>query len=101
MLFYIYINHSLNFDEKFFNSENEKNKLDTHPELLTSLRWLSDDSKIYNAFAKDLIKIGLFKKEEEFNSRSLKPKPPSYTSYAVIQFLFTMFTFVPAYSFFY
>ena len=77
----------------------DRNKLDTHPELLTSLRWLSSDSK--NAFAKTVLtymrKIRLFKKEEEFNSRSFKTK----ATFVCCQFLFTMFTFVPTYIFYY
>lgn len=77
----------------------DRNKLDTHPELLTSLRWLSSDSK--NAFARAILrymrKIRLFKMDEEFNSRSFKTK----ATFVCCQFLFTMFTFVPTYIFYY
>ena len=77
----------------------DRNRLDTHPELLTSLRWLSSDSK--NAFARAILrymrKIRLFKMDEEFNSRSFKTK----ATFVCCQFLFTMFTFVPTYIFFY
>jgi hypothetical protein len=71
----------------------DKAKLDSRPELLTSLRWLSSDTK--NAFAKAVLKIcrrlGILRPDEMFNSRENKTK----IVFISTQFLYTVITFLP------
>ena len=70
----------------------DKKKLDNNPELLTSLRWLAKDTK--NAAAKLFLKIyrliGIFGKDEEFDSKTLKTK----AVFVIAQLLFTMVSFI-------
>lgn len=77
----------------------DRAKLDKHPELLTSLRWLSADKK--NALGivalKYFRRINFFQENEEFNSKSVKTK----ATFVVCQFLLTVLTFVPTYLLYY
>ena len=70
----------------------DKKKLDMHPELITSLRWLSSDSK--NATAKAVLsilrKLRVFKFDEVFDSSMIKTK----VVFMGTQFLYTLMTFV-------
>lgn len=71
----------------------DKARLDSNPELLTSLRWMAKDTK--NAIARLFLKffraLGVFKKEEEFDSRMLKTK----AVFVVAQLIFTCVAFLP------
>lgn len=71
----------------------DKKKLDSNPELITSLRWMSSDTK--NALAriilKSLRKMRVFGKQEEFNSASMKTK----MVFVVSQLLVTFVGFLP------
>lgn len=71
----------------------DKSKLDSNPELLTSLRWLAKDTK--NAMARAFLnfyrKLGVFGKEEEYDSRTLKTK----AVFVVAQLIFTVVAFIP------
>jgi hypothetical protein len=71
----------------------DKEKLDRNPALQTSLRWLAKDTK--NAMARTFLKffrtLGVFGKEEEYDSRTLKTK----AVFVVAQLLFTIVAFLP------
>lgn len=71
----------------------DKSKLDNNPELLTSLRWLAKDTK--NAMARGFLKfyrkLGVFGKDEEYDSRTLKTK----AVFVVAQLIFTVVSFMP------
>jgi hypothetical protein len=68
---------------------------DAQPELLTSLRWMSADKK--NLFTKMVLKfcrkVGIFGRNEAFNSFSIKTK----LVFIIAQFLFSLLMFGPAY----
>ena len=69
-------------------------KLDQDPSYITSLRWLSKDSK--NAVARltktVMRKIGVFKQDEDFDSTTYKTK----IIFMGTQFVYTLITFIPA-----
>lgn len=71
----------------------DKDLLDQQPQILTSLRWLSADTK--NTLAKAVLKLcrklGIFRPEEVYNSKSTKTKIVFISS----QFLYTILTFLP------
>ncbi len=71
----------------------DKQKLDTHPELLTSLRWMSSDTK--NSLAKTILRalrrVGVFGPQEEFNATSAKTKGV----FVLSQLLITVVAFLP------
>ena len=71
----------------------DKRKLDSRPELVTSLRWLSADKK--NPFAQLVVavcrKVGIYRWDEYPDATSLKTK----TVFISVQFLYTLVTFVP------
>jgi hypothetical protein len=71
----------------------DKERLDRNPELLTSLRWLAKDTKnaMARMFLKFYRKMGVFGKEEEYDSRTLKTK----AVFVVAQLLFTVVAFLP------
>ncbi|RYG98730.1 DUF2838 domain-containing protein [archaeon] len=73
----------------------DKLKLDSNPDILTSLRWMAKDTK--NATARSVLKIcrriGVFGMKEEFNSTSMKTKLVFVSS----QLVFTMVSFIPSY----
>mmetsp|Transcript_28109 Transcript_28109/g.26965 ORF Transcript_28109/g.26965 Transcript_28109/m.26965 type:complete len:369 (+) Transcript_28109:227-1333(+) len=78
----------------FFKTEIlDKSFLDSRPDLLTSLRWMSSDKK--NSFAISILNIcrffGLFRRNEEFDASSMKTKLVFISS----QFIYTVFTFLP------
>lgn len=70
----------------------DKDKLDSDPSLLTSLRWLSNDKK--NSMNRAVLslckKVGLFCADEEFDSRTVKTKVVFMSS----QFVYTLITFL-------
>lgn len=70
----------------------DKDKLDKNPELLTSLRWLSTDTK--NPMARAVLKIlkymGIFQPNEDYDSRTAKTKIVFMGS----QFVYTFVTFL-------
>jgi len=71
----------------------DKDRLDQHPELLTSLRWMAKDTK--NAFARMFLnlfrRLRVFRRDEEFDARSLKTK----SVFVFAQLLFTLVAFLP------
>lgn len=71
----------------------DKKKLDSNPELMTSLRWLAQDTK--NAAARAFLKlfraIGVFRKDEEYDSRTMKTK----IVFVCAQLIFTVVSFLP------
>lgn len=71
----------------------DKSRLDSDPSLMTSLRWLAQDTK--NAAARFFLKmfrlIGVFGKEEDYDSRTMKTK----IVFVVAQLLFTVVSFLP------
>ena len=71
----------------------DKDKLDSDPKLLTSLRWLSSDKK--NSMNRAVLglckKVRLFAVDEEFDSRTVKTKVVFMAS----QFVYTLITFLP------
>lgn len=72
----------------------DRRKLDSDPELLTSLRWLTTDKK--NDFANVVIKflktIRILKKDEELNPSEFKTK----LIFMIAQFIYTLITFSTA-----
>lgn len=70
----------------------DKAKLDSDPDLQTSLRWLAKDTK--NAFARWFLRmarrVGIFARDEEYDSRTLKTK----LVFVVAQLLFTCVSYV-------
>lgn len=77
----------------------DKSRLDDNPCLITSLRWLSADKK--NAMARAVLKLlramGVFGKEEDFDSTTVKTKLVFISS----QLMYTIVTFLPVPLFFY
>lgn len=73
----------------------DKAYLDANPEVVTSLRWLSTDMKnpAVRFFLKLFRKLGLFEKDEEFNSAELKTLLVFMSS----QFVYTLITMLPAF----
>lgn len=73
----------------------DRRKLDSNPDILTSLRWMAKDTK--NATARSVLKIcrrlGAFGSKEEFNSTSMKTK----LVFVCSQLVFTTLAFVPSY----
>lgn len=71
----------------------DKEKFDTNPNLLTSLRWLSKDTK--NPTARGILKVmrqvGIFQANEDYDSTSMKTKLVFVGS----QFLLTLVSFIP------
>ena len=71
----------------------DKSRLDSDPSLMTSLRWLAQDTK--NAAARFFLKmfrlIGVFSKEEDYDSRTMKTK----IVFVVAQLIFTLVSFLP------
>lgn len=86
---YIFWQFSYLFKTEFL----DKSRLDNNPELLTSLRWLAKDTKnaMARAFLKFFRKLGVFAKDEEYDSRTLKTK----AVFVVAQLMFTMVAFLP------
>jgi hypothetical protein len=76
----------------------DKSKLDSRPDLITSLRWMSGDKK--NVFAKMVLifcrKVGLLRREEHFDSSSIKTK----FIFIIAQFVYSILTFGPTYVFY-
>jgi hypothetical protein len=77
----------------------DKEKLDTNPNLETSLRWLSRDVK--NQFAMKVLRflkvLGIFTSTENYDSKTLKTK----LVFVFSQFLYTVITFLPTFVFYY
>eukprot|EP01034_Spumella_vulgaris_P030298 gene30298-37490_t len=77
----------------------DKKKLDSHPELLTSLRWMSSDTK--NSLAKNILKtlrrVGIFGPQEQFEATSMKTK----MVFVFSQLLVTVAAFLPTPLFYY
>ena len=71
----------------------DKQKLDSRPDLLTSLRWMSTDKK--NFFAKFVLKrcrnLGLLRSDEHFDCYSVKTK----MIFMGAQLLYSVGTFLP------
>lgn len=71
----------------------DKKKLDSCPNLVTSLRWISADTK--NSLARIILgwcrSLGIFRPDEDYDSRTVKTKLVFITS----QFLYTLVTFIP------
>lgn len=71
----------------------DREKLDSNPKLITSLRWLSASKK--NWMSRLVLKacrsVGLFGPKEEYDSKTFKTK----LVYMVSQFMYTLFTFLP------
>ena len=69
-------------------------KLDEDPSYITSLRWLSQDSKNFVAkITKKLMrKIGVFRPDEDFDHTTYKTK----LIFMGTQFVYTVITFLPA-----
>ena len=71
----------------------DKMKLDSRPDLLTSLRWMSSDRK--NFFAKFVLrickKLRLLKSDEHFDSNKIKTK----LIFMGAQFIYSVVTFIP------
>lgn len=72
----------------------DKDKLDADPEIQTSLRWLSADTK--GGFGAVMLKlcrqVGLLRADEVFDSKTFKTK----VIFMSLQFIFTLCTFLPA-----
>lgn len=70
----------------------DKDVLNCHPELITSLRWLSKDTK--NPLAKAILKlcrkIGIFQKDENYDHTKIK----TLVVFMVSQFIYTLSTFI-------
>jgi hypothetical protein len=77
----------------------DREKLDSNPELLTSLRWLATDKK--NATARFVLKllrtVGIMRRDEDYVSTEFKTKFIFMTS----QFVYTVFTFLPSFLVYY
>jgi hypothetical protein len=73
----------------------DKEKFKANPQLLTSLRWMSKDTK--NPFARTALKLlrktKLFRKDEDYDSTSLKTKGVFVTA----QFFVTMISILPGF----
>ncbi|KAJ1414016.1 hypothetical protein B484DRAFT_335398 [Ochromonadaceae sp. CCMP2298] len=73
----------------------DKSKLDRNPSLLTSLRWMSSDTK--NAANRAVLRLlrrwRVYGKQEEFDSKTLKTKGV----FVITQLLFTLLSFLPTY----
>lgn len=71
----------------------DKKRLDNNPELMTSLRWLAQDTKnaAARAFLKAFRMVGIFKKDEDYDSRTLKTK----IVFVFAQLIFTVVSFIP------
>ena len=71
----------------------DKMKLDSRPDLLTSLRWMSSDKK--NFFAKFVLgickRLGFLKLDEHFDSNTMKTK----MIFMGAQFIYSVVTFLP------
>jgi hypothetical protein len=71
----------------------DKARLDSDPQLLTSLRWMAKDTK--NPFARFLLKVfrkvGIFGRDEDYDSRTLKTK----AVFVFAQLLYTCVAFIP------
>lgn len=71
----------------------DKSRLDSDPSLMTSLRWLAQDTK--NAAARFFLRmfrfLGVFSKEEDYDSRTMKTK----IVFVVAQLIFTLVSFLP------
>ena len=76
----------------------DKAKLDASPEKLTSLRWLSKDTKnpLARAILKTLKSLGIFQRDEDYDASTTKTKLVFIGS----QFIYTLFTFAPTYLFY-
>jgi hypothetical protein len=73
----------------------DKEKFNANPDLLTSLRWMSKDTK--NPLARSVLKllrmIRLFEKHEEYDSTSMKTKGV----FVMSQFAITLVSLLPSY----
>ena len=71
----------------------DRGKLERHPELMTSLRWLANDrNSPANKFAlKSMRNIGLFGADEFFDAESTKTK----FVFVTFQLCYTIITFIP------
>jgi hypothetical protein len=73
----------------------DKEKFVQNPDLLTSLRWMSKDTK--NPLAKKILgllrKIGIFGKDESYDSTSMKTK----LVFVFAQFVVTLISLLPSY----
>jgi hypothetical protein len=73
----------------------DREKLDSNPELLTSLRWLASDKK--NATARFVLRllrsVGLMRPDEDYVSTEFKTKFIFMSS----QFFYTVLTFLPSF----
>lgn len=71
----------------------DKEHLDSNPHLLTSLRWLAQDTK--NAFCRKVLgayrKVGAFRPDEDFDSTSMKTK----MVFVFSQLIYSTLTFAP------
>jgi hypothetical protein len=72
----------------------DKDKFDKNPELLTSLRWLSKDTK--NAFARAILKflrkLKVFRADEDYDSTTMKTKGV----FVMSQFMITLISLIPS-----
>jgi hypothetical protein len=71
----------------------DRGKLERHPELMTSLRWLANDrNSPANKFALKLMRnIGLFGADEFFDAECIKTK----FVFVTFQLCYTIITFIP------
>jgi hypothetical protein len=73
----------------------DKDYLNSHPEKVTSLRWLAADTK--NPFARFVLKklrmIGVFGPTEDYDSKTIK----TLVVFMSTQLVYTIFTFLPGY----
>jgi hypothetical protein len=73
----------------------DRDKLDSNPHLLTSLRWLSKDEK--NLIARKVLwlcrRVGIFGRREKYDSTQLKTK----LVFMGTQFTYTVTSFLPTY----
>jgi len=88
-LIYVFWQFSYLYKTEFL----DKSRLDSNPALMTSLRWLAQDTK--NAAARFFLKafrmIGVFAKDEDYDSRTMKTK----IVFVIAQLLFTVVSFLP------
>lgn len=72
----------------------DKDKLDTNPHILTSLRWMAKDTK--NPMARSVLRmmrrIGIFRADEDYDSHTMKTK----LVFVASQLTITVLSFLPS-----